>query len=352
MHVAWDPRAVRGSGWMEQAQLWGLYVTGAAGAHLERRAADKGREGEMAVDTAKVLQGALGGGREVTATGREGNKVQDERREPKVTEGGTEGKEDVVGAGRPGTQGGEGDLRAGARRGSYPDGARNKHAGGHTAVAEGGGCARPYLEAPLSCCKRSGQLSHVWVQGPEGWCQQRVGGMDDLHRAVQGVWGAPMGAWWLVRGGRVLCDEMEELYEGDHFQVRFRGVGAGGEGEAGQAVASVGPPGGEGTTGQTLEKMMEMMRLQGEQLQLLAASTSGLRKEVQELKSGKGKEKQQEEKEEPISPLSVANVEKMEGAPHLPHWMSGQCKLLKELLGGLGEDWVAKDMEGVEGGGG
>ena len=72
---------------------------------------------------------------------------------------------------------------------------------------------------------------------------------------------------------------------------------------------------------------------------------------MEELKSGKGKEKQQEGKEKPIPPLSVANVEKKEGAPHLPRWMSGQCKLLKELLGGLGEEWVAEDMEGIEGGG-
>ena len=45
-------------------------------------------------------------------------------------------------------------------------------------------------------------------------------------------------------------------------------------------------------------------------------------------------------------------MEKMESAPHLPRWMSGQCKLLKGLLGGLGEEWVAEDMEGVEGGAG
>ena len=95
-----------------------------------------------------------------------------------------------------------------------------------------------------------------------------------------------------------------------------------------------GPLGGEGGTGLALEKMMEMMRLQGEQLQLLAASTSGLRKEAEVLKSGKGKEKHQEEKEEPIPPISVANVAKMEAAPHLPRWMSAQCKLLRELLGG------------------
>ena len=69
------------------------------------------------------------------------------------------------------------------------------------------------------------------------------------------------------------------------------------------------------------------------------------------MKSGKGKEQQREEKEEAILPLSVAQVEKTENAPHLPRWMSGQCKLLKELLGGLGE-WVVENMKGVEGGAG
>ena len=122
-HVAWDPRGLRGFGRIEKARLRGLYVAGAAAAYLERRAADAGREGEMALETTEVLQGGLHGGREVTATGREGTKVQDERRENRVTEGGTVGEEDVVGAGRPGTQGGEGDRRAAARRGSYPDGA-------------------------------------------------------------------------------------------------------------------------------------------------------------------------------------------------------------------------------------
>ena len=116
------------------------------------------------------------------------------------------------------------------------------------------------------------------------------------------------------------------------------------------AAASGGMPGGEGGASQTLERMNEMMRLQREQLQLVAASTSGLRKGVEDLKSGKGKEQQREEKEEAIPPLSVAQVEKMENAPHLPRWMSGQCKLPKELLGGLEEDWVAENMEG-EGGG-
>ena len=99
-----------------------------------------------------------------------------------------------------------------------------------------------------------------------------------------------------------------------------------------------------------LEKMMEMMRLQGEQLQLLAASTSGLRMEAEELKSCKGKGKEEEEKEEPIPPITAANVARMEAAPHLPRWMPGQCKLLRELLGGLEEEWADEGMEGVEGG--
>ena len=205
-------------------------------------------------------------GREVTATGSEGTKVHNEWWETRVNKGGTVGEDDVVGAGGLGTQGREGDRRAGARRGSYFDGARNNHTGGHTAVAEGGGCAGPYLEAPLSCCGGSGQLSHVWMHGREGWCQQHVGGMEDLQRAVQGVWGAPMGARWLVRGGRGLRDETEELYEGDHIKVRFRGVGGGGRRD--RLGHRGGPPGGGGGagTGQALEKMMEMIWLQGGQL--------------------------------------------------------------------------------------
>ena len=150
----------------------------------------------------------------------------------------------------------------------------------------------------------------------------------------------------------MLREEKDELYTGDHIQVRFRGVGGRGADEARQDGASGGTQGGKGGTGQTVERMMEIMRLQGEQLQLLAASMSGVGKEVEELKSGKGKQKQRKEKEVAIPPLSAANVEKMEGAPHLPWSMSGQCKLLKELLGGLGEEWVAEDMEGVKGGDG
>ena len=83
---------------------------------------------------------------------------------------------------------------------------------------------------------------------------------------------------------------------------------------------------------------------------MLAASSSGLRKEVEELKSSKGKEKEEEEKEEPIPPITAANVARMEAAPHLPRWMSRQCKLLRELLGGLGEELADEGMERLEGG--
>ena len=60
------------------------------------------------------------------------------------------------------------------------------------------------------------------------------------------------------------------------------------------------------------------------------------------------KEQRREGKGEAIPPLSMANVEKTESPPHLPWWMLGQCKVRKELLGGLGEGWVAQDMEGLE----
>ena len=38
----------------------------------------------------------------------------------------------------------------------------------------------------------------------------------------------------------------------------------------------------------------------------------------------------------------------MQNAPHPPRWLSGQCKLLKELLGDLGQEWVVEDMEGLQ----
>ena len=76
MHVAWDPSAMRGSGRMEKARLRGLYSAGKAAAYVERQVADAGREGEMAIEIAEALQGALDGGREVTTTGSECTKVQ------------------------------------------------------------------------------------------------------------------------------------------------------------------------------------------------------------------------------------------------------------------------------------
>ena len=133
------------------------------------------------------------------------------------------------------------------------------------------------------------------VQGPEGWCQWQVRGVGDLNIAVMEISGAPGDKWWLLRGGRALNEGQDGLCQGDHIQVRFHGVGGGGNNEVEQAGATGGTPGGEGGASQTLERMMKMMKLQGEQLQSLAASTSGLRKEVEDLKSGKGKEQQREE---------------------------------------------------------
>ena len=102
-------------------------------------------------------------------------------------QGGHRGKGGEVGAGGPDAQGVEGARRAGARHGSYPAGAQSNHTSGHLAVAEGGGCAGPCPEGPPSCCRGSCQLARVWVQGPEGWCQRHVGGIEGLQRAVQVV---------------------------------------------------------------------------------------------------------------------------------------------------------------------
>ena len=136
-----------------------------------------------------------------------------------------EGEEGTRG---PDTQGGEGDRRAGARRGNYRDGALNNHTGGHSAVAEGGGCARPHLDGLPTGCEGPRPLVRVWLKGPGGWSQRQVEGMDGLKQAVGRVWGAPEGDWWMVREGRVLQDMEEDLFEDDHIQVRFRGLGGGG----------------------------------------------------------------------------------------------------------------------------
>ena len=120
--------------------------------------------------------------------------------------------------------------------------------------------------------------------------------MGDLKIAVMEIWGAPGDKWWLLRAGRALSEGQAGSCPEDHIHVRFRGVGGGGDNEVEQDGATGGTPGGDGGMSQTLERMMEMMRLQGEQLQIVAASTSGLR--------------------------------------------------------GLGEEWVAEDMDGVEGGAG
>ena len=42
-----------------------------------------------------------------------------------------------------------GKPKGGGQARKFPDGDRNKHTGGHSAVAEGDGCAGLYLEAPL-----------------------------------------------------------------------------------------------------------------------------------------------------------------------------------------------------------
>ena len=79
---------------------------------------------------------------------------------------------------------------------------------------------------------------------------------------------------------------------------------------------------------------------------LLAASTVGLREEVEELRRGAAvKNKGGGPKEEEIPPLTTSAVKSLGQSPHLPRWMAGQCKLLRELLESL-----ERDVEEEEGG--
>ena len=100
---------------------------------------------------------------------------------------------DTAGSEQPATCSGDGDHGGRARRGSYFHGKLNKHAGGHTAVAEGARSAGPYPVAPLN--RRGGhqQLIPVWVQGPRGWTQRQVKDLRDLKLAVTDLWGATEG---------------------------------------------------------------------------------------------------------------------------------------------------------------
>ena len=200
------------------------------------------REGDAAVEAAEVGKGGLDKERPATVAARREAAVPDEQRETMEYEGGTGGEDGEVGAGGPDAQGGVGARRAGAKRGSYPAGAANNHTGGHSAVAEGGGCAGPYLEGLPSCCGGSRQLVRVWLQGPERWCQWHVGGMDGLQRAVHTVWGAPVGTWWLVRGGGC-CGARRR---GCTMTTTSRSASVewdGGEGEEGQGGAHRGATG-------------------------------------------------------------------------------------------------------------
>ena len=187
----------------------------------------------------------------------------------------------------------------------------------------------------------------IWIVGPSGWVQRLVKDLDEVQTAVQSIWGLGVADYWLVVEGRSWGGAGSLLEGGMHVQVRLRGVGGAGEGGVDQQNNG----GGEMPTA---ERMMEMMRLRGEQMKLLAASTVGLREEVEELRRGAAvKNKGGEPKEEEIPPLTTSAVKSLEQSPHLPRWMAGQCKLLRELLESLERDVEEEErgMEGVEEGG-
>ena len=201
--------------------MWGSCLTGGAaislglpssgnatdggGVHRAVESVSQGeyerRAGDAAVRAAGARKGGVGEEGRAAVEARREAEAQDELRENTGCTYGTGRGEGEEGARGPGAQGGEGARRAGARRGNYPDGALTNHIGGHSAVAEGGGCAGPHLEGLPSCRGGPRPLVRVWLQGPGGWWQRQVGGMDGLQRAVRSIWGAPAGEWWLVRGG-------------------------------------------------------------------------------------------------------------------------------------------------------
>ena len=145
--------------------MWGSCLTGGAAISLSRassgKAADGGgvhravesvsqgeyerRAGDAAVGAAGARKGGVGEEGQAAVEARREAGAQDEQRENTGCAYGRGRGVGEEGARGPGAQGGEGARRAWARRGNYPDGAINNHTGGHSAVAEGGGCARPHL---------------------------------------------------------------------------------------------------------------------------------------------------------------------------------------------------------------
>ena len=187
----------------------------------------------------------------------------------------------------------------------------------------------------------------IWIAGPSGWLQRSVKDLDEVQTTVQSIWGFGVADYWLVVEGRPWGGAGSLLEGGDARPVPPEGVGGPGEG----GVDEQNNRGGEVPT---LVRMMEMMRLRREQMKLLAASASGLRDEVEELRRGAAvKNKGGKPKEEGIPPLTASAVRSLEQSPHLPRWMEGQCKLLRDLLESLEQDGEEEEggMEGGEEGG-
>ena len=104
-------------------------------------------------------------------------------------EGGIGTCTDAVEGRRTNTSDGDGDQGERTRRGSYPYGKPHKHTVGHTAVAEEGGSAGPYLEASLN--RRWGlyRLILVLLQETRGRNQRQVRDLGDLKLAVTDFFG-------------------------------------------------------------------------------------------------------------------------------------------------------------------
>ena len=186
---------------VERAHFWGLCVTGSTAAFLARRAAkvqSGGAETTGAVETDDG--GRCGVHAENFAYG-----TWDVERRGRGRGGTEDGEacacEDTIEAHENRNQGMDGEREGRAKRGSYPGGERNKHASGPTAVTEGGGGAKSYLEDSLECIGGQDRTTLVWVQGPEGWCQRHARGYGRPESQGDGDLGGAGDMWWLLRGG-------------------------------------------------------------------------------------------------------------------------------------------------------
>ena len=151
------------------AHFRGLYVTGSAAAFLARRAAEARLGGAEKTEVVEMEDGGQCGVRVENFANSARDVERGGRGRGGTDEGEAGAREDIMEGHQNGNHDGDREREERARPGSHTGGEQNKHAGGHAAVAEGGGGARPYLEDSRNCLLV--RLERPWY----GCRDQRIG---------------------------------------------------------------------------------------------------------------------------------------------------------------------------------